>query len=92
MSKQLTEKIEICSRYNDIVLNLEQIILISRNKEALEKNKKSLELYKELIEKYPDFEKMEKSTPEGYFPDLKASTHADLVYMMKDKLTNNKPK
>lgn len=86
--QELEIRIENDSHYKDVVLNLENFISLSDNPERLKKNKEALSLYRELIKQYPNFAKMEKTTALGYFPNLKAPTHAELVYMMRDKLNS----
>ena len=94
--KLISEKVEndsnyievIDSRYSDITINLEPIILISKDREMVEKHKKALKVYKKLVETYSDFARMEKTTIEGYFPNLKAQNNLDLVYIIRYKLVD----
>ena len=71
--------------YDDIKLNLQQIIVLTRH-ETQQKYREALELYESLIRRYPEFAEAEKSTTEGYFPDIKHHNPLLSVYTMKERL------
>lgn len=94
----LSKMSQISSNYDDLRRNLLQGKLNwgrlaerdSSGREEhlrrLEETSRALQIYDELINRYPDFAIVEKTTTEGFFPDLVHETHGSIPIIMQERL------